>query len=149
MNKVSMRHLASLMLVLLVLVLAGCNAAPTAADPPALFDAAQNSDGFADISVAQLANALENKNFTLVNVHIPYAGELPETDLFIPFNEIDSHEGELPDKDSPIVVYCRSGAMSTQAAATLVAAGYTQVYELDGGMVAWTEAGHELLSGRK
>ena len=149
MNKVSMRHLASLMLVLLVLVLAGCNAAPTAADPPALFDAARNSDGFADISVAQLADALENKNFTLVNVHIPYAGELPETDLFIPFNEIDSHEGELPDKDSPIVVYCRSGAMSTQAAATLVAAGYTQVYELDGGMVAWTEAGHELLSGRK
>ncbi|MCB0025836.1 MAG: rhodanese-like domain-containing protein [Caldilinea sp.] len=149
MNKVSMRHLASLMLVLLVLVLAGCNAAPPAAAPSALFDAAQNSDGFADISVAQLANALENKNFTLVNVHIPYAGELPETDLFIPFNEIDSHEGELPDKDSPIVVYCRSGAMSTQAAATLVAAGYTQVYELDGGMVAWTEAGHELLSGRK
>ena len=149
MNKVSMRHLASLMLVLLVLVLAGCNAAPPASAPSALFDAAQNSDGFADISVAQLANALENKNFTLVNVHIPYAGELPETDLFIPFNEIDSHEGELPDKDSPIVVYCRSGAMSTQAAATLVAAGYTQVYELDGGMVAWTEAGHELLSGRK
>ena len=149
MNKVSIRHLASLILALLVVVLAGCSAAPTAAAPPALFDAAQNSDGFADISVAQLANALENKNFTLVNVHIPYAGELPETDLFIPFNEIDSHEGELPDKDSPIVVYCRSGAMSTQAAATLVAAGYTQVYELDGGMVAWTEAGHELLSGRK
>ena len=109
----------------------------------------RTATAFADISVAQLASALENKNFTLVSVHIPYAGELPETDLFIPFNEIDSHEGELPTKTHRIVVYCRSGAMSTQAAATLVAAGYTQVYELDGGMVAWTEAGHELLSGRK
>ncbi len=104
-----------------------------------------NPDGFMDISVETLAQALEAKNFTLVNVHIPYEGELPQTDLFIPFNQILANLDKLPGKDAPILVYCRSGAMSTVAAQALVQAGYTQVYELDGGFNAWKAAGYELI----
>ncbi|GEM_PF-355336 len=104
-----------------------------------------NPDGFMDISVDTLAQALEAKEFTLVNVHIPYEGELPQTDLFIPFNQILANLDKLPDKDAPILVYCRSGAMSTVAAQALVQAGYTQVYELDGGFNAWKAAGYELI----
>ncbi|MCL4830953.1 MAG: hypothetical protein KJZ86_00895 [Caldilineaceae bacterium] len=36
--------------------------------------------------------------------------------------------------------------MSTQATAELAAAGYTQIYELDGGFNAWQAAGHPLLN---
>ena len=42
----------------------------------------------------------------------------------------------IPGKDSPALVYCRSGVRSRQAAEKLVKMGYTQVYNL-GSLVGW------------
>jgi len=109
---------------------------------------AKNSDGYADISVEELAELLEDRDLTMVNVHIPYEGELPQTDLLIPYDEIEDHLAELPAKDAPIVLYCRSGSMSSTAARILAEEGYTNVMELDGGFNAWEAAGYELLMRR-
>jgi rhodanese-related sulfurtransferase len=109
---------------------------------------AKNSDGYADISVQQLAELLENKDVTLVNTHIPYEGELPQTDLFIPFDEITDHLDQLPEKDASIVLYCRSGSMSTSAAKALVELGYANVLELDGGFNAWKTMGYDFVDKR-
>ena len=108
----------------------------------------QDADGYADISVDQLAGMMKNKDFTLVNVHIPYEGEIPDTDLFIPYDEIQDHLDELPARHETIVLYCRSGSMSTTAAEVLVDKGYTNIMELDGGFNAWEAQGHELLDKR-
>jgi rhodanese-related sulfurtransferase len=107
--------------------------------------AARNADGYVDLAPAQLAQMMEEKDFVLVNVHIPYEGELPQTDLFIPFDEIEQYTDKLPAKDAAIVLYCRSGRMSTEAAETLVNLGYNNLYELDGGFNAWQASGYELL----
>ncbi len=106
----------------------------------------QEEGGYTDISAEELAGMLEDKDFILVNVHVPYQGEIPQTDLFVPFDEMAEHTDELPGKDEPIVIYCRSGSMSTTAAETLVSLGYTNVFEVDGGMRAWERAGYELLT---
>lgn len=105
----------------------------------------KNAAGFADITVQQLSHLLTENSVTLVNVHVPYAGEIPQTDLFIPFDQIGENTDVPPAKEGPIVLYCRSGSMSTQAATALVSLGYTNVLEVDGGMNAWQAAGFDLL----
>jgi phage shock protein E len=53
----------------------------------------------------------------------------------IPVQELDARLADVGDKDKTVIVYCRSGARSARAAATLEAAGYT-VRDL-GSMAAW------------
>lgn len=101
------------------------------------------ADGsYTRVSPDELQIMLENKNFPLVNTHIPFEGDIPGTDLSIPYDEIDQNLGLLPaDKGARIVLYCRTGRMSTEAARTLVRLGYTNVWELAGGMIAWEDSG--------
>jgi rhodanese-related sulfurtransferase len=106
----------------------------------------EGGGSYIDVNAAGLAGMLRSKDFLLINVHIPYDGEIDGTDLFLPYNEIESNLDKLPeDKGAQLVVYCRSGGMSAIAARTLVKLGYTDVWNLDGGMIAWTEAGYPLV----
>lgn len=125
------------------------DAAPAAA--PAQVAAPQAAPGrvveveggqYRDIIVPELQGMLATEDFTLVNVHVPFAGDLPDTDASIRYDEISSHLDQLPaDKDAKIVLYCRTGPMSTRAAQDLVRLGYTNVYNLVGGFSSWVEAG--------
>ena len=94
------------------------------------------------MSAVQLKAMLVKKDFTFVNVHIPYEGEIAKTDVFVPYNEIEKNLDKLPaDKNAKIVLYCRSGRMSAIAAETMVRLGYTNVWNTEGGMIAWETLG--------
>lgn len=60
----------------------------------------------------------------------------------ISVTELASKMGQLPaDKEAPILVYCQTGARSSRAAGMLAKNGYTNVYNLAGGIMAWKNAG--------
>jgi rhodanese-related sulfurtransferase len=147
-----MQHIKRLTLIIFLLVLAACNSETDGStDEVDLAEQTQivsvTGGSYTDVSVVGLAAMLENEDFPLINVHIPYEGEIEGTDEFIPFNEINTNLDKLTtDKNARIVLYCRSGSMSAQAAEALVAQGYTDVWNLDGGMIAWENSGRPLIN---
>jgi rhodanese-related sulfurtransferase len=76
-----------------------------------------------------------------VEAHIPGAKLLPRGQLELRVNS------ELPDPTRRVLVYCDFGKVSTLAAATLREMGFTRAVALDGGMVAWSEAGYPVKQG--
>ena len=64
----------------------------------------------------------------------------------IPLDELPDRLSELP-KDKDIVVVCRSGHRSQSGTAILQKAGFTQVYFLSGGLLAWQEANYPIEKG--
>jgi rhodanese-related sulfurtransferase len=130
------------MLVILLLFTA-CNGTGTPQPAAEAVGKQVSVDGgsYTDISAAELQTMLTNKDFTFVNVHIPFEGNIPGTDLSIPYDQIAQNLDKIPDKNAKIVLYCRSDRMSNIAAKTLVESGYTNIWNLDGGMVAWEQAG--------
>ena len=65
-----------------------------------------------------------------------------ENATLIPHSELEEREGELPsEKDTLILLYCRSGTRSQDAAQTLVDLGFTNIIELETGINGWKDAG--------
>jgi rhodanese-related sulfurtransferase len=99
-----------------------------------------------NVTPDRLAQMLQTKDFTFVNVKTPYIGEIDRTDLYIPYDQLTARASQLPQaKDAKILVYCRSGAESAIASQTLLTLGYTNVWNLDGGMNAWQSSGRTLV----
>lgn len=101
---------------------------------------------YSNISVNTLKNYIETKkDIYLLDVHIPEQEHIGTTDAFIPFNDLIVNASKLPlDKETEIVIYCRSGSMSETASNTLTDMGYTNVKNLKGGLNAWKAAGFSL-----
>ncbi|MGJ3238682.1 MAG: rhodanese-like domain-containing protein [Anaerolineae bacterium] len=80
----------------------------------------------------------EKADHTLVDVrskmeyaqgHVPHAVNIPLNELKVRVNEID--------QSKPVVVVCASGNRSMSGSDALVAAGFPQVYNLQGGTMIW------------
>ncbi|MBQ4339675.1 MAG: rhodanese-like domain-containing protein [Firmicutes bacterium] len=95
---------------------------------------------YMSISIEEAMEIMEDQgDYALVDVrteleynekHIPGAMNIPNESI------LSDNIKELPDKDQLILVYCRSGNRSKQAAQKLGEFGYTNVYEM-GGILDW------------
>jgi len=133
------KYVLPLSLVLVVFV-AGC----TGNDADDAMATAAEVSSARLVGVDEFAERMGEPDVLAVNVHVPDEGQLPGTDLAIRFDEISDSEALPPDLDTPLAIYCKSGNMSAEAVDDLVALGYTDVVELDGGFDAWVEAGRRL-----
>ena len=98
-----------------------------------------------DLSSDQLAEMLLDEDFELINVHVPYGGEIAGTDAHIDYREIDELEAWLGGAlDARAVLYCMTGPMSQEATEALVERGYCAIYDLPDGMVGWERDGYTL-----
>ncbi len=105
----------------------------------------EDSTTYKNISAAELEKMLENKDFVLIDTHIPEQRHIPGTDYFIPYNEIDNIKNVVSDKNQKIVLYCRSGSMSKIASERLSELGYKNVFNLEGGVNEWIRYGKSLI----
>lgn len=104
--------------------------------------APHNSAGsYRQISMEQAVRMMEREtDYVILDVRTPQefaAGHIPNA-INIPNETIGASEiSALPDKDQLILVYCRSGRRSKEAAQKLVSLGYTSIVEF-GGILDWT-----------
>ena len=75
----------------------------------------------------------------LLDVRNPdeYAGGHIPGSVNLPLSEIRTAEDRIPDPDTPLFVYCLSGARSSRAIAELQSMGYTDLHNL-GGISKWS-----------
>ncbi len=82
----------------------------------------------------------EGWNPYVIDVRKPHEAEIARlgfADRLQPHEEIAAIAGELP-RDRDIVVHCKMGGRSAQAAETLSSLGFTRVFNLQGGLNAWS-----------
>jgi rhodanese-related sulfurtransferase len=120
------------------------NAVPEAPSGEVGESVSASGGSFTRVAPTELRGMMQKQDLELVNTHVPFEGNIPATDLSIPYDEIGHNLDRLPGKEARIVLYCRSGNMSAEAARTLVGLGYDDVWDLRGGMIAWEEAGFRL-----
>lgn len=143
------RHYILLALIVngVVFSMAGCasSASPAAAaSQPVVVAVAQPKINIKIAPADYQAKFGANVDHVLLDVRTPQefaSGHIPGA-INISIDELIGRLSEVP-QDKPVVLYCRSGNRSNQAAQILDRAGYTQIYDL-GGIINWVQQGYPI-----
>jgi sulfur-carrier protein adenylyltransferase/sulfurtransferase len=97
-------------------------------------------NGIPQISVKELkARRDAGEDIFLLDVREPYEFQIAQIGgKLIPQNDVPNRLEEIP-RDREIIVHCRSGARSQRIAELLKQAGYPQVVNVAGGILAWSD----------
>jgi rhodanese-related sulfurtransferase len=100
-----------------------------------------------EIEVAELAQMKQDgsKSFRVIDIRQPAewnAGLIPGVET-LPMHLIPLRISEFK-RDETLIMVCRSGARSAQACMFMQQQGYENVYNLRGGMIAWSGSGMEM-----
>ena len=122
-----------IVLIASVLLLAGCS----------------SSTSTNDLSVSEFSNKVAETGVITLDVRTPSEfneGHI-EGALLVDFQS-GNFENEIAslDKSKTYAVYCRSGSRSGQAVKVMSEAGFTNIYNLNGGVIDWANAGMNLVN---
>lgn len=130
----------AVVILLLAVLVAGCSGQETAQS-----GGTSAPDGYATVDVQAAYEALSSDaDAQLLDVREPEEWAetgVPQGAVLIPLAEVESRAAAELTSDRPVYVICRSGNRSRTASETLVGLGFTQVYNVDGGVTAWLDAG--------
>lgn len=111
------------------------------------FVAVRERATYKNVSVAE-AKAMMESTPSLLILDVSSEGEYAQGHLKgainIPLSDLLGRINEF-DMNSPILVYCRTGKRSAQACSALVELGFTRVYNMEGGIVAWMNSGYPVV----
>lgn len=144
-------------LAALALLAAACGGddAGEASGPTAVAESGETasaSAGLRTVAPAEAATVLADGPDDLVVLDVRTPEEFAEGHL-ADATLVDFYEPDFADqlagldRDVPYVLYCRSGNRSGQTLAMMAELGFTDVTEVGGGALAWTDAGLELVGG--
>jgi len=103
------------------------------------------------VAVAQ-GSQMVSDGALLIDVREPdeYAEGHAPGSVLIPLGQLPSRLAEIQaSQHKPVTLICRSGRRSARAAEILLQAGFSKVYNIEGGMIAWSAAGLPVLKGAK
>lgn len=91
-----------------------------------------------EVTVQELKQKLDNnEDFQLIDVREPHEAEIAQIGgKLIPMGEVMDHLDEIS-RTKPVIIHCRSGARSGAIVQALEKQGYTNLYNLKGGILAW------------
>jgi rhodanese-related sulfurtransferase len=105
---------------------------------------------YTDVSVQQGKGMIDRQEVFILDVRTKEeyaAGHINGSTLLavqdIPKQELVEKLKEIP-KDKKILVYCRTGSRSAQASKILAENGFARVYNMQGGITEWMNAGYEV-----
>lgn len=92
------------------------------------------------IEPKNLKEKLDSGTVVLIDVREPHELDICKIDkaVNIPSSELESRFGEIP-KESDVVVMCRSGGRAKKAIEFLESKGYTNLTNLQGGILSWID----------
>lgn len=104
---------------------------------------AENVSGLKKIDPQSAVQLMNRRHAMLIDVRDAtevLAGKIAQA-KHIPLADLVGRVSELSkQKEKPVIVYCQSGARSAAACTLLQKNGFTEVYSLDGGLLAWEKA---------
>jgi rhodanese-related sulfurtransferase len=100
-----------------------------------------NQGGFKEVTVQQAQEMLGNGDAVLIDVREPYEYvEVHAKDArLIPLSTFPQHLNEIP-QDKDVLLICRSGARSAQAAMIANQGGLKRLFNVQGGTLSWVQA---------
>jgi hypothetical protein len=106
------KHFLITLLLLPIIAISACSNNPESPGDYQLGQEVSVAEGsYTDVSVEELQTMLEDKDFIFVNVYIPFEGDIPETDISIPFDQIAQNLEQLPaNKDTKLCFIVGAGA---------------------------------------
>jgi molybdopterin/thiamine biosynthesis adenylyltransferase/rhodanese-related sulfurtransferase len=120
-----------------------CGENPTISSPIDYeqFCGVRDDGGIPGISPHELKRRMDaGERFELIDVREPFEYEIAQIDgaKLIPLGEIAERLDEL-EREQPIIIHCHSGMRSAQAVQLLQERGFAKVYNLEGGIDAWSD----------